>query len=405
MYYTKEEVMEYVSQEDIKFIRLAYCDIFGKPKNIAVMPSELSRAFETGIPFDASAVHGFGREEASDLFLFPDPKTLSMLLWRPSHGKVVRMLCNVMSPDGRQFPYDSRYMLTKAIADARDMGIMCYFGAEFEFYLFKTDENGLPTKTPFDNAGYTDIAPEDSGENVRREICLTLEEMGIQPERSHHEEGPGQNEIDFRYSDALSAADNAITFKTVVKTIAARNGLSASFEPKPLHSECGNGMHINLSPQSLAGRDIFMPFMAGVLAHVKEMTLFLNPTANSYERLGGYKAPKYITWSPQNRSQLIRLPAADKVRSRIELRSPDATANPYLAFALIIWAGLDGVRNGMVPPPSTDLNLYKAPVELLKTFQKLPENLAEAKAAARDSIFIGNVLPEAVLEEYCARTD
>jgi glutamine synthetase len=174
MYYTKEEVMEYVSQEDVKFIRLAYCDIFGKPKNIAIMPTELPRAFETGIAFDASAVHGFGREDASDLFLIPDPKTLSMLLWRPSHGKVVRMLCSVLYPDGRQFPYESRYILAKAIADARDMGIMCYFGAEFEFYLFKTDESGKPTLIPYDNAGYFDVAPEDKGENIRREICLTL---------------------------------------------------------------------------------------------------------------------------------------------------------------------------------------------------------------------------------------
>lgn len=247
MKYSKEEVMQYVREEDVKFIRLAFCDVFGKQKNISIMPDELPRAFEFGIAIDASAIAGFSDEEHSDLFLHPDADTLMPLPWRPEHGSVVRMFCDITYPDGKIFECDTRSILKKAIQDAGNSGFRFFFGAEQEFYLFTLDDNGKPTGVPYDNAGYMDIAPEDRGENIRREICLTLEQMGIQPESSHHEEGPGQNEIDFRYSDPLTAADNAMTFQTVVKTVAGRNGLFADFSPKPLKDKPGNGFHINIS--------------------------------------------------------------------------------------------------------------------------------------------------------------
>ena len=253
MKYTKEEVMQYVKEEDVKFIRLAFCDIYGKQKNISIMPSELPRAFKDGIAFDASAIRGFGDETHSDLMLHPDPSTLSVLPWRPEHGRVVRMFCTITYPDGRIFECDTRSILIRAIDDAKKCGIAFDFGPELEFYLFKLDELGSKTDTPYDEAGYMDIAPEDRGENIRREICLMLEQMGIRPESSHHEEGPGQNEIDFRYSDALTAADNAQTFETVVKTVSGRNGLWADFTPKPLKDKAGNGFHINISANSEKG--------------------------------------------------------------------------------------------------------------------------------------------------------
>ena len=287
--YSYHEVMTYCEEEDVKFIRLAFCDLAGNQKNISIMPSELKRAFEYGISFDASAIYGFGNEVKSDLFLFPDPSTLSVLPWRPAQGRVVRMYCDIRYPDGKPFRRDSRYLLKQAIAEAEKRNISCYFGVEFEFYLFITDEEGNPTKIPFDQASYMDIAPEDKGENIRREVCLTLESMGIQPESSHHEEGPGQNEIDFRYSDALSAADNAVTFKSVVKTIAMQNGLYASFSPKPLKNQSGNGMHINISIKSPNGKKDSDAFMAGILKYIREISAYLNPTEESYLRLGEKK--------------------------------------------------------------------------------------------------------------------
>ena len=247
MKYTKDEVLQYVAEEDVKFIRMAFCDPFGRPKNISIMPGELSRAFAYGIAIDGSAIPGFPCGVRSDLILHPDPATLSLLPWRPEHGRVVRMFCTVTHPDGSPFQADTRSILISAVEEARKAGISFDFGSEMEFYLLKRDETGEPTSIPYDQAGYMDIAPEDKGENVRREICLTLEQMGIYPESSHHEEGPGQNEIDFRYADPLTAADHAITFKTVVSTIAARYGLWADFSPKPFAQLAGSGMHINIS--------------------------------------------------------------------------------------------------------------------------------------------------------------
>lgn len=401
MKYSKEEVMQYVLEEDVKFIRLAFCDVFGKQKNISIMPQELPRAFQYGIAIDASAIAGFGDETHSDLFLHPEADTLMPLPWRPEHGRVVRMFCTITYPDGKIFECDTRSILKKAIQEAEYHGYQFFFGAEQEFYLFHLDDDGNPTKKTYDNASYMDIAPEDKGENIRREICLTLEQMGIQPESSHHEEGPGQNEIDFRYSDPLTAADNALTFQTVVKTVAARNGIFADFSPKPLKNKPGNGFHINMSVKLSNNSGSMNHLIAGILDKISDMTLFLNPTENSYQRFGSNKAPKYISWSSENRSQLVRVPSALGEYRRIELRSPDPSANTYLAFALIIYAVLEGIQNKLKLPAPADINLYKADGDTLANFKQLPANLKSACAAAANSNFIKKYIPDAILEIYC----
>lgn len=403
MNYSKEEVMQYVKEDDVKFIRLAFCDVFGKQKNISIMPGELERAFEYGIAFDASSVEGYGDETYSDLFLKPESATITALPWRPEHGKVVRMFSNILYPSGKICENDTRNLLKQAVAAAAGENISFSFGAEQEFYLFNLDQDGVPTKEPYDHAGYMDIAPEDRGENVRREICLTLEQMGIIPESSHHEAGPGQNEIDFRYSDPLTAADNVMTFQTVVKTVARRNGLYADFSPKPLKGKPGNGFHINMSVKA-AGGDDNLPFaIAGVLDKTAEMTAFLNPTEASYERFGSHKAPEYISWSSENRSQLVRIPAASGEYRRAELRSPDPAANPYIAFSLIIYAGLYGIKNQLDMPKVSNFNLFKADSQVLKDFKKLPASLSEACAVAKNSKFIQEHIPKTVLDIYCNR--
>ncbi len=392
--YSFEEVMTYCKEEDVKFVRLAFCDFAGNPKNIAIMPGELERAFRYGIAFDASAIRGFSDEAHSDLFLRPDPSTFSVLPWRPSHGRVVRMFCDIRRPDGGAYERDCRNLLKQAISYAHDRGVECSFGAEFEFYLFRTDEDGNPTKIPFDNAGYMDIAPEDKGENVRRSICLTLEDMGILPESSHHEEGPGQNEIDFRFSDALRAADNAVTFKSVVKTIAMQNGLHADFDPKPLLYHSGNGLHINVSLQQDASVERCNAFLAGVLAHVEEMTCFFNPSKQSYLRLGEYKAPKYVCWAHENRSALVRIPAAKDEFRRMELRSPDPMLNPYIAYALILYAGTDGIERKLSLPDPIPCNLEKADVSVTKGLRMLPASLEAAREIAQKSELIRTHMPQ-----------
>ncbi len=418
MSYTESEVLQFIEENDVKFIRLVFCDIFGTIKNISIMPDELHRAFEHGVAFDASAVKGFMNADKSDLFLFPDPATLAVLPWRPQHGRVVRFFCNIRYPDGTPFEGDTRHILRDAEEKLRGAGYTCKIGAECEFYLFETDERGVPTKIPHDRAGYCDIAPADKGENVRREICLTLEEMGIRPESSHHEQGPGQHEIDFKYSDALEAGDNVVTFKTVVKAVAARSGLFASFMPKPLPDRSGSGMHINFSLHK-NGENIFRSARAengeagclsaeaqtcinSVLGRIAEMTVVLNPLANSYGSFGLFAAPKYIGWSRSNRSQLVRIPAAKGEYERMELRSPDPSCNPYLAFALLIYAVLDGLQNGGTVPvyDENDINLYTAKLEKLKGLKTLPETLAKAVSRARRSTFIHEVLPEKTVDSF-----
>ncbi|MBQ7160341.1 MAG: glutamine synthetase [Clostridia bacterium] len=401
MKYTKEEVLQYIKEEDVKFVRLAFCDVFGRQKNVSVMADELSRAFRYGIAIDGSAIAGFGDETHSDLLLHPDPETLALLPWRPEHGRVVRMYSYITYPDGRPFECDTRAMLKNAIDFAESKGYSFFFGAEQEFYLFKLDEDGEPTGVPYDRAGYMDLAPEDRGENVRREICLTLEQMGIRPESSHHEEGPGQNEIDFRYADPLTAADQAMTFQTVVKTVAHRNGLYADFSAKPLRDAPGNGFHINVSVRPCEGDGAFDRVIAGILAHTPEMTAFLNPTEASYLRLGKNKAPGFVSWSGENRSQLIRIPAAEAEYRRIELRSADPSANPYLAFSLIIYAALDGIENGLPLPAPSDINLFTADENTLEGYRRLPGTLAGACAAASADDFIRRHVPAEILGIYC----
>ncbi len=401
MKYTNEEIIQFIREEDVKFIRLAFCDVFGKQKNVSIMPDELPRAFEYGIAFDASSIAGFGNETHSDLYLHPDAETLTPLPWRPEHGSVVRMFADITYPDGTPFECDTRTLLKKAVEDAKKAGYSFSFGAEQEFYLFQLDENGNPTKIPYDQAGYMDIAPDDKGENIRREICLLLEQVGIRPESSHHEDGPGQNEIDFRYSGALTAADNAETFQTVVRIVAQRNGIAADFSPKPLGDSPGNGFHINMSLNPPDNKERMNCMIAGILNRIREMSIFLNPTENSYERFGQNRAPKYISWSEQNRSQLIRIPAAEGPFRRAEVRSPDPAANTYLAFALLIYAGLEGLENNMELPPAVNENLFTADRSVLESLEKLPDSREEAAAAAMASEFVRSHIPEPIIRIFC----
>ena len=394
--YDIETILEYVKEEDIKFIRLAFIDIYGKQKNVSIMPHELEKAFKYGISIDSMAIDGFESGYKSDLFLFPNPDTITILPWRPREGRVIRMFCDIKYPDGTDFICDTRKLLINAINEAKNNGLEFHFGSEIEFYLFKADDEGESTGVTYDKAGYMDIAPDDKGENIRREICLTLEEMDIMPERSHHEEGPGQNEVAFRYSDALRAADEAVTFKTVVKTVAGRNGLYASFNPKPISDKPGNGYHINFS---VAGGDLDSA-IEGVLTHIKEITAFLNVSDKSYERLGKLMAPKYISWSRENRSELIRVPAAKDNFIRAELRSPDPQINPYVAFTLLIYAGMEGILNNYKLRQPVDSDLNKASDVLLDKLDKLPLSLEEAKEEARNSKFVNKYIPKELLENY-----
>lgn len=395
-----DQVLEYVEEQDVKFIRLSFCDVFGKQKNVSILPDELPKAFKEGISIDGSAIDGFMDEKNSDLFLYPDPDTCSILPWRSMEGAVIRMECQIKYPDETSFERDCRYILKKAIRKAKEKGITFVFGTEFEFYLFKLDENENNTYIPLDQGGYMDVSPEDKGEDVRREICFTLSDMGIQPEASHHEEGPGQNEIDFRYSTALRAADNAQTFKWVVKTISKSNGLYADFSPKPLKQEAGNGLHINISIESEDNKDYLDNILAGLMNHLEEMTLFLNPDVSSYERIGKRKAPKYITWSAYNRTQAIRIPATKSKNIRLELRSPDPCCNPYLAFALIIYAGLDGIERNLKAPEEVNVNLYQAKDDITSQLKAIPDSIRKASNITRESEFIAEYIPEKIIEAY-----
>ncbi len=409
MEYTESEILQYTAENDVKFIKLFFTDIFGTLRSLSIQPCELERAFKTGISFDASAVKGFLGVDRSDLFLVPDPSTLSVLPWRPQHGRVVRFYCNIRYPDGTPFEGDTRYILQKQCLEADKKGYEVKVGTECEFYLFQTDEKGNPTDIPHDNGGYCELAPIDRGENVRRDICITLEQMGIQPEVSHHEAGPGQHEVDFKCDSPVRAADNLATFKTIVRTVAARNGLYANFAPKPIEDKPGNGLHINLSVYR-DGKNLFEPnnmkaeagsFLAGVMAHIREITAFLNSTENSYQRFGKFEAPLYIGWSYGNRSQLVRIPhSADASRSRIELRSPDPCCNQYSALALIIAAGMEGIEKKLPLPEELVINTYKANPSDLANLEKLPSSLSEALKLVGESSFVNSVLPEVTVKGF-----
>lgn len=413
---TKKDILKFVEENDVKFIRLQFTDIFGTMKNVAITSHQLEKAFDEGVMFDASSIQGFGTVEASDMYLLPDPETMSLLPWRPQQGKVARVICDVKNANGTQFEGDPRYILQKVSKKAKDKGLSFFAGPECEFFLFHCDSEGNPTTKTHDTAGYFDLAPIDMGENARREMCLVLEELGFDIEASHHESATGQHEIDFRYDDVLSCADKIMTFKMVVKTVAQRNGLHATFMPKPLNNVNGSGMHINMSLHK-DGKNLFAVensfelskdakhFAAGILSHIKGITAISNPLINSYKRLvPGYEAPVHIAWSYMNRSPLLRVPASNGNSKRLELRSPDSACNPYLTLALILAAGLEGLENKLELAPSIDTNIYSMSKkeEAALGIERLPSTLAEALDEMKKDKLIKEVLGEHVFSKYIA---
>ena len=398
------EIRELLEDYEVKFIRLAFCDILGGQKNISIMADQLEHAIEHGVSFDASSIEGFGKINESDLLLHPDLDTFSILPWRPMQRSVARFFCYIAYPDGRPFEGCGRSMLRNLEDEWQRKGYSFLAGPECEFYLFENDQSGDPSMRPFDHAGYFDMAPLDRGENIRRDICFALEDMNITPERSHHESGPGQNEIDFRASSPLKAADDFLTFKMAVKAIAGSNGLFASFLPKPLKNESGSGLHVNLSV-SENGCNLFdgfsekaASFLAGVMRRIGEITVFTNPLPGSYDRLGKSEAPFLISWSGQNRSSLVRLPVASGRDCRMEVRSPDCACNPYYVLKLLISAGMEGIEDGLELPPPYNQNSYDE--EARKELKALPPTLGEAVAKARESAFVHEALPKTVVDTF-----
>jgi len=388
MNYTPEEVMQYIDEEDVRFIRLAFRDAFGVQKNISIMPGEVQKAFSEGIGINTGDIKGFQGEGSGRLYLSPDPSTLAVLPWRPDNGRVVRMFCDVVTAEGVPIAVDTRAVLKKAVERAKKDHVEFRFGSASEFYLFRKDEDGNPTKIPYDQAGYMDIAPLDRGENIRREICLTIEQMGLTPERSHHERGPGQNEIDFHYGKPLKAADQMTTFKMVVQTVADRNGLIADFSPVPLPGAPGNGYHINIYAVDQDGNDLCRCAAAGIIDKIRDMTLFLNPSDNSYARFGKGTAPDRVNWSSSDGSEMVHI-STHHERTRVELRSPDALSNPYLVYALLIHAGLYGIEKKL-----------ELPAEMDAEGVLLPQSRKEAIRAVEESAFIREVIPEEIISCY-----
>ncbi len=415
--YSKEDIMRLAEEEDVEFIRLQFTDIFGNLKNVAVTVSQLEKALDNECMFDGYAIEGFARIEESDMYLYPDYSTMEVFPWRPQQGKVARLICDIHRPGGEPFEGDPRYILKKAVQEAADLGYTFKVGAECEFFLFHLDDNGMPTTITHEQAGYFDVGPMDFGENARRDMVLTLEDMGFVVEASHHDVAPAQHEINFRYDEALATADNIMTFKLAVKTIARRHGLHATFMPKPKYGVNGSGMHINMS-LSKDGRNIFTDekdklglsreayyFIGGIMKHMQAMTAITNPLVNSYKRLvPGYEAPAYITWSATNRSPLIRIPASRGMGTRLELRCPDPSANPYLALAVCLRAGLDGIRNKILPPESVDRDVFGMSVQerCEKGIAEMPGTLIEAVHCMETDDFMKDVLGSHVFEKYIA---
>jgi glutamine synthetase len=413
--YTKEDIISIVRENDIKFIRMQFTDIFGQLKNVAITASQIEKAVNNQIMIDGSSIEGFVRIQESDQYLYPDLDSFSVLPWRPQFGKVARLICDIYNPDGTPFVGDPRYVLRRVLKKAADMGYTFNVGPECEFFLFQTNERGNPITKTDDEAGYFDLGPLDRGEGTRREICLALEEMGFEIEASHHEVAAGQHEIDFKYAEALKAADNIMTFKLAVKTLAQKNGQHATFMPKPVFGVNGSGMHTNMS-LFRDGKNAFydanghkglskeaLGFIAGLLAHVKGMCAITNPLVNSYKRLvPGYEAPCYIAWSASNRSTLIRIPASRGQATRVELRNPDPTCNPYLALAVCLAAGLDGIEKGLTPPAEITENIYEmSPAKRLEnSITSLPGSLEEAIAELLKDDLIKETLGEHVLTQY-----
>lgn len=391
--YTKQDIMQIVEKENVVFIYLQFTDIFGVMKNVAITKEQLNKALNNELMFDGSSIDGFVRIEESDMYLRPDYDTFAVFPWEESFGKVARIICDIYNPDGTPFEGDPRYILRRALGHAKEMGYEMYVGPECEFYLFQTDDDGKPTLRTNDNAGYFDLAPVDLGEDARRDMVIILNKMGFSVEASHHEAAPGQHEIDFKYDEALCAADKIMTFKFIIKMVAKKHGLHATFMPKPVFGAAGSGMHVN---QSLFkdGKNIFFDkngerelspiaysYLAGILNHAKGFCAITNPTVNSYKRLvSGYEAPVYIAWALTNRSPLVRVPAKRGASTRLELRNPDPSCNPYLALAVILESGLDGIKKKLNPPSPVDKNIYELDEEKRKqlSIDSLPESIAEA---------------------------
>ena len=412
---TKEQIIKTIRDEDIQFIRLQFTDIFGAMKNVSITPSQIEKALNNKMMFDGSSIDGFARIEESDMCLYPDLESFRIHPWDQEKGKVARLICDVYTPDGNPFEGDPRYILRKALEHASDMGYRFNVGPECEFYLMKTDDDGRPLLKQYDEGGYFDLGPNDVGEDVRKYIVLALEGLGFEIEASHHECGPAQHEIDFRYGYALTAADNIMTFKYAVKTISEKHQMYATFMPKPFYGVAGNGMHLNMS-LTRDGSNAFVDaedknglskeayaFMAGIMKHIEGITLFTNPLINSYKRLvPDFEAPLYIAWSARNRSPLFRVPTAGGQSTRIELRNPDPSANPYLALALCLEAGLEGIRDGLVPPAPVDKNIFEmSKRELSRSgVRMLPLNMYEAIRKAEKDRFVLDVLGRHIFERY-----
>lgn len=409
--YSKEDIIRLADENDVEFIRMQFTDIFGQMKNVAITRAQLEKALNNQIMIDGSSIEGFTRIHESDQYLHPDLDTFVILPWRPQHERVARLICDVYNPDGTPFVGDPRHVLKNVLDKAAKLGYTFNVGPECEFFLFDTDEHGRPTTQTSDEAGYFDLGPLDHGEGTRREICIALEAMGFEIEASHHEVAAGQHEIDFKYADALTAADNIMTFKLAVKTIAQRNGLHATFMPKPIFGMNGSGMHTNMSLFK-DGKNIFFDengerklsreaysFIAGLLAHAKSLVAVTNPLVNSYKRLvPGYEAPVYLAWSASNRSALIRIPAARGQSTRVELRCPDPSCNPYLALAVCLAAGLDGIERGLVPPEEVTENIFSmdARTRADNGIDNLPGTLFEAlELMKRDPLMADTLGPHA----------
>ena len=413
--YTKKDIMRMVEEDDVEFIRLQFTDMFGNLKNVAITTSQLERALNNECMFDGSSIEGFVRIEESDMYLYPDLDTYVTFPWRPQQGKVARLICDVYTTEGKAFEGDPRYVLRKVIKEAEEMGYSFDVGPELEFFLFHMEEDGQPTTLTNERAGYFDLGPLDFGENARRDMVLTLEEMGLSVEASHHEVAPAQHEIDIKYDHALATADNIMTFKLVARTIAKRHGLHATFMPKPKYGVDGSGMHVNMSLKK-DGKNIFDDpqdklglsqeaywFIAGIMKHIKSMTAITNPLVNSYKRLvPNYEAPVYIAWSASNRSPLIRIPANRGAATRLELRNPDPSANPYLTLAVCLAAGLDGIRNKLTPQDSVNCNLFELSEQerTVLGVESLPVNLCEAIKDLESNEFIKDVLGEHISKKY-----
>jgi glutamine synthetase len=413
--YTNKEVLKLVEENDVKFIRLQFTDVFGILKNVAITSKQLPRVLEEGCMFDGSSIDGFARIEESDMLLKPDIDTFEIFPWRPQQGKVARLICDVYTTDGEPYEGCPRYALRRVLAEAEKMGFTMNVGPECEFFLFHTDAEGKPTTITQDEGGYFDLAPIDKGEDARRDICLMLEEMGFEIETSHHEVSEGQHEIDFKYKDALAIADSIMTFKIVVKSIAARHGLYATFMPKPIFGINGSGMHVN---QSLCTKDgnafydkndklglskVAYNYIAGLIEHAKSIAAVTNPIVNSYKRLvPGYEAPCYIAWSSKNRSPLIRIPASRGSGTRVELRNPDPAANPYLAIALMLASGLDGIKRNLTPPPPVNRNIYEMSGAEMNELgiSSLPGSLMEALELFKADPLVKQTLGEHIFNMY-----